>query len=76
MERFNDADKMVELLVAAQKHGMSVHVHSEGDGATRFMLNCIEKAQEKTGDLDQRNLLAHLHIVCSGNQGHKCLWNG
>ena len=63
VERFNDPDKMVELLVAAQKHGMSVHVHSEGDGATRFMLNCIEKAEEITGDLDQRNMLAHLHIV-------------
>lgn len=63
VERFNDPDKMVELLTAAQKHGLSVHVHSEGDGATHFMLDCIEKAQEITGDKDQRNVLAHLHLV-------------
>lgn len=63
VQRFNDPDKMVELLVSAQKHGLSVHVHSEGDGATHFMLDCIEKAQAITGDKDQRNVLAHLHVV-------------
>lgn len=63
VERFNDPEKMVELLVAAQKNGLSVHVHSEGDGATHFMLDCIEKAQEITKDKDQRNILAHLHVV-------------
>ena len=63
VERFNNPDKMTKLLVAASKHGLSVHVHSEGDGATRFMLNCIEKAEEITKDKDQRNVLAHLHIV-------------
>lgn len=62
-ERYNDADKMVQLLVAASKKGMPVHVHSEGDGATHFMLGCIEKAQETTKDYDQRNVLAHLHLV-------------
>lgn len=63
VERFNDPDKMVELLTTSQKYGLSVHVHSEGDGATHFMLDCIEKAQEITGDKDQRNMLAHLHLV-------------
>ena len=38
LERFNDHDKMVELLTAADKEGLSVHVHSIGDGATHFML--------------------------------------
>ena len=62
-ERFNDHDKMVELLVEADKEGMAVHVHSEGGGATHFMLGCIEDAEKITGDLDQRNVLAHLHFV-------------
>ena len=62
-ERFNDHDKMVELIVAADREGMSVHVHSEGGGATHFMLGCIEDAEKITGDLDQRNVLAHLHFV-------------
>ena len=62
-ERFNDHDKMVELITAADAEGLSVHVHSEGGGATHFMLGCIEDAEKITGDLDQRNVLAHLHFV-------------
>lgn len=62
-ERFNDHDKMVELLVEANKEGLAVHVHSEGGGATHFMLNCIEDAEKITGNMDQRNVLAHLHFV-------------
>ncbi len=62
-ERFNDHDKMVQLIVEANKEGMSVHVHSEGGGATHFMLGCIEDAEKITGNKDQRNVLAHLHFV-------------
>ena len=62
-ERFNDHDKMVELITAANREGLSVHVHSEGGGATHFMLGCIEDAEKITGDKDQRNVLAHLHFV-------------
>ena len=63
VERFNDHDKMVELITEANKEGMAVHVHSEGGGATHFMLNCIEDAEKITGNFDQRNVLAHLHFV-------------
>ena len=63
LERFNDHDKMVELITEADREGMSVHVHSEGGGATHFMLDCIEDAEKITGNLDQRNVLAHLHFV-------------
>ena len=62
-ERFNDHDKMVELITEADKEGMSVHAHSEGGGATHYMLGCIEDAEKITGDTDQRNVLAHLHFV-------------
>ena len=63
VERFNDHDKMVELIVAADKEGLSVHAHSIGNGATHFMLGCIEDAEKITGDMDQRNILAHLQYV-------------
>ena len=63
VERFNDHDKMVELITAANEEGLSVHVHSEGGGATHFMLGCIEDAEKITGNMDQRNVLAHLHFV-------------
>ncbi len=63
VERFNDHDKMVELIEAANEEGLSVHVHSDGGGATHFMLGCIEDAQKATCNKDQRNVLAHLHFV-------------
>lgn len=63
VKRFSDVDKMVELVTEASKNGLSVHSHSEGDGATKFMLECIKRSQEKTNDLDQRNIIAHLHFV-------------
>ena len=63
VERFNDHDKMVELIEAANEEGLSVHVHSDGGGATHFMLGCIEDAQKVTCNKDQRNVLAHLHFV-------------
>ena len=63
VERFNDHDRMVELITAADAEGLSVHAHSVGDGATNFMLDCIEDAEKITGDMDQRNILAHLQYV-------------
>ena len=62
-KRFCDADKMISLLVEDAKYGLSVHAHAVGDGATKFMLDCIEQAQKITGNNDQRNALAHLQIV-------------
>ena len=63
LERFNDHDKMVELITAAEAENLSVHVHSIGGGATHFMLDCIEDAEKITGNLDQRNVMAHLEFV-------------
>ena len=63
LERFNDHDKVVELLVAADREGFPVHAHSVGNGATKFLLGCIADAEKITGDLDQRNVLAHLQYV-------------
>lgn len=63
VKRFDDHDKMVRLITAASKNNLSVHAHSVGDGATKFMLDCIEDSQKETGDLDQRNACAHLQHV-------------
>lgn len=63
LERFNDHDKMVEYITAADAEGLSVHVHTIGNGAVHFMLNCVEDAEKITGDLDQRNIMAHLQFV-------------
>jgi hypothetical protein len=63
VERFNDHVKMVQLITEASKEGLSVHAHSVGNGATHFMLRCIKDAEEITGNMDQRNVLAHLQFV-------------
>ena len=54
---------MVELITEANREGLSVHAHSVGNGATHFMLDCIEDAEKITGNMDQRNILAHLQYV-------------
>ena len=62
-QRFNDPEKMTELIAENAKYGLSVHAHSDGDGATKFFLSCIEAAQKQTGNMDQRNCAAHLQFV-------------
>lgn len=63
LERFNDPKILTELLVESQKNGFSILTHTIGDGSTKFMLDCVEKAQEITGDKDQRNIISHLQVV-------------
>lgn len=63
LQRFADENKMVSLITEASNNNLAIHVHSEGDGATKFILECIKKSQDVTHNLDQRNLIAHLHFV-------------
>lgn len=63
LERFNNKAKMVELITEASKNNLAVHSHSEGDGATKYFLECIEESQKTTNNKDQRNVAAHLHFV-------------
>ena len=62
-KRYCDTASMTELLAEDAKYGLAVHAHSDGDAATKFMLDCIEAAQKQTGIMDQRNALAHLQFV-------------
>ena len=62
-KRFSDPEKMTELIAENAKYGLSVHAHSDGDGATKFFLDCVEAAQKQTGNVDQRNCAAHLQFV-------------
>lgn len=61
--RFNDLDKLAELVAETGKLGLSVHAHSDGDGATKFFLDAIEAGQAISKNLDQRNAAAHLQLV-------------
>ena len=61
--RFDDHDKMVRLVKAASAHGLNVHIHSVGDGATKAWIDAIAQAETETGNFDMRNALAHLQEV-------------
>lgn len=61
--RFDDPEKMTDLIAENAKYGLSVHAHSDGDGATKFFLDCVEAAQKRSGNMDQRNAAAHLQFV-------------
>ena len=62
-ERFNDPQKLTELIAETGRYGLGVHAHSIGDGATRFFLDCVEAGQKLSGSMDQRNALSHLQLV-------------
>ncbi len=63
VSRFDDHDKMVRLVKAAEKHDMNVHIHTIGDAAVRAWVDAIAEAEESTGNFDMRNALAHLQAV-------------
>ena len=63
VERHNDHQKMVTILTTANKYGLAVHSHSIGSGAIKFQLDAIEDAESQTGNMDQRNCIAHLQVV-------------
>lgn len=63
VKRFCDMDKTVELYKEANKYGFNIHQHCIGDGAVKFAVDCIEKAQLETGNMGMRNAICHLQIV-------------
>ncbi len=63
--RFDDHEKMVRLIKAAEKQNMNVHVHTIGDAAVKAWVDAIAEAEEATGNFDMRNALAHLQAVNS-----------
>lgn len=66
-QRFNDKEKLTELIAETGKYNLSVHAHSDGDGATKFFLDCIENGQKISKNYDQRNAAAHLQLVNSND---------
>ena len=63
VSRFDNTDLMSRLIIAADKHGMLVHSHSDGDAASKMFADSVEKAVKVTGNYDQRNAAAHLQFV-------------
>ncbi len=63
VSRFDDHDKMVRLVKAAETHNMNVHIHTIGSAAIKAWVDAIAEAELATGNFDMRNALAHLQSV-------------
>ena len=59
---FNPAD-FARIAVAADKHGMIVHVHAIGDQAVTEALNGIEAARKANGNSGVPHTITHLQFI-------------
>jgi predicted amidohydrolase YtcJ len=59
-------DSIVALLV---DQDFSVHVHAIGDGAVRFTLDALEKAEQGKPRGNRRHQIAHLEVIDSADIG-------
>jgi len=58
-----EPDALNEVITAADKAGLQIHIHVIGDAALRMALNALEQAQFENGQWGSRHLITHLHIV-------------
>jgi predicted amidohydrolase YtcJ len=55
-----EAEAQIE---AAQRAGVDVHVHADGDATVRIILNAMENVQKRLGKQGQRNTICHISLV-------------
>ena len=58
-----DMEKLKQVFYHVNQSGLSVHVHSTGDGSTRKVLDALEYAQGNMPEGDYRNVITHLQLV-------------
>lgn len=61
-ELFYTDKEALNAIEQSIKTGLQVHIHAMGDKAVKQAVDCLEKAQEKTG-MRNRNVIAHLMSV-------------
>ena len=55
-----EAEAQIE---AAQRAGVDVHVHADGDATVRIILNAMENVQKRLGKQGRRNTICHISLV-------------
>lgn len=60
-----DQENLNEAVTSVLETGLSVHMHSIGDGATRMGLDAIEYGLDRVKPGDYRNALTHLQLLAS-----------
>ncbi len=63
VQRYSNKEILKKLITEAEAKGMSVHAHTIGDAAVKCFLDVACKVQEETGNMDMRNVAAHLQLV-------------
>lgn len=58
-----DEDHLKNLIVAFDKEKFQCHLHTIGDKAVRFGLDCIEAARDANGSWDALHQFAHLQLI-------------
>lgn len=58
-----DEDHLVKLIQIAEEHGMSVSVHTNGNGATEAVINAVKKVREESPDIGFRHSLEHCQLA-------------
>lgn len=58
-----EIDVLNETFRSVDGENLQIHVHVIGDAATRVTLDALEYAREKSGKLQKRHLITHLHLV-------------
>ena len=60
-----DLDLLTQIIVKANKAGLTVHFHAIGDQAVADAVECVERAYAEIGQsvLDARNAITHLQVV-------------
>ena len=56
-------DAIVEQLVQIDRAGFDMHIHVDGDGSARTVLNALERARAITQRDDARHVVAHNTVV-------------
>ena len=58
-----DQDRLNKMFAKADKLGITVHIHSIGDAATRMTVDACEYAFNENGDMGNRHAITHLQVV-------------
>jgi hypothetical protein len=59
---------MQELMEKIDAAGFQIHVHSIGDGSSRYLLDIFEAVRDTNGPRDSRHTLAHCQLMADSDQ--------
>jgi len=62
-EMFFTPQQLEAQIEAAQKAGFDMHIHADGDGSIRILLDALENVQKRLGKQDRRHTMCHLSLV-------------